>query len=643
MTVVAAHTLTLIDRGGKADGCAGDIAWWDDLVAPKGSVSVPQLAEARAEALRDEYVDWCASLARLKLGDISLAERLSSRLLGGGSFWWSTLIAQRSPMASPAINDVLRLRALERHYMQGGYAGLSYCGTDARLAAILGKWARSLGHGFRWRKPAEKARRHAGTRWFDRLPQPVRALLYFGHFMVGRYRHARSGSRPPSGTGSDLVIVTYFPNIDLARAREGEFVSNYWGPLPALIRRLGLAVTWVWFYANSTQMSYAESAALRFRLNGMAGEGERFLMLEDHLSPSGIAAALSAYLGLWFESFLLGDCRRHFRLADSRIDFFPLLSNDWYSSLRGTEAMKHCLYAAAFSGILAATGPGRRGLLYLWENQGWEQLLLYASRACPGAQTLAVVHSNSCTAPMYMRTCLRSEPVGDGAARPLPDRIAAFGEVPRRILGEWGWPADRLTTVEALRYMGLGGKQGAYARQLPETGRRLLVVTGYMHSETDFQIRLLARAIEFGALATYGRVTVKPHPYLPVDDILREVGFPGQVEITAKPLGALFEDADVVYAANSTSAGIEAAWVGLPLILTAAVDGLNLSPLMGLPGVEFVVDPQALGSALKIPRRVELGPEHYNLDAGLPRWTALIEQWKSPQTEGRKLQMDAEK
>ncbi len=623
----AGRSLCLLGRGGSCERASGDVVYWDELVVPVGSVSIPQLVEDQAETLRDEYVSWCVELGEVRFDGQSLKSRLASRLLGGGSFWWTTLIAQHSPMVTPAIKDVFRLRSLELYYRRGVFTGLEYRGSDKRLAFVLKDWMRSLGHPFSWHSPPVLFSSGGVRRWFDCLPYALQSLLYAGHFLVKRYYYARSGPRPSIQRDADLVVFTYFPNIDVEKARAGEFSSSYWGPLPGLFRQLGLRVTWVWFYANSSQLTYQESVALRRQLNSrhFLNHHESFLMLEDFMTLRDVLSAFASYLLLWFRSLKLRPVRQYFRLLDSDINFFSLLKSDWLTSLCGSEAMKHCLYAAAMRATLKRTGPGREGLLYAWENQGWEQILLYLAQNLPMRRTLAFAHTNSCTAPLFMRTVLGKEVMTTAGARPLPDCLVATGEASRDVLVSWGWPAERIHVAEAVRYMELVGKHNMLRRTLPGSNRRLLMVSGYMLSEAIFQVKILQEAADCGALSSYSSITIKPHPFCPVDDLLREMSLPVPVNVAGHRLDVLFQDADVVYAANSTSAAVEAAWFGLPLILTAALDGLNLSPLKGLKGVTFIANAGQLAQSLDTPAQVELWPEYYNLDPELRGWKSLLE------------------
>src|SRR6185503_2511626 len=102
------------------------------------------------------------------------------------------------------------------------------------------------------------------------------------------------------------------------------------------------------------------------------------LMLEDSLTLSGVWSAVGAYFRLSTAGRRLEPCREHFTFPGGTLNFFEVLRDEWYSSLRGAEAMSACLYAAAFSATARDLPATTSRMIYLWENQGWEQSLLCA-------------------------------------------------------------------------------------------------------------------------------------------------------------------------------------------------------------------------------------------------------------------------
>jgi surface carbohydrate biosynthesis protein (TIGR04326 family) len=388
---------------------------------------------------------------------------------------------------------------------------------------------------------------------------------------------------------------------------------------------LGLKVNWIWFYHDSSQMNYRDAAAFRQTLNRQSGTtGQRYLMLEDSLTVRGVMWAVWTYVCLWFTSLRLERLRDDFRFSGGALNFFEILKDEWYSSLRGDAAMSACLYAAAFRSTVDQLPATTVRMIYPWENQGWEHLLLCAWKKVSRAPALAMVHTPGCTSPMELRTFRGKESTGEPEDRCLPDKLVAFSRQSAATLREWGWPTQIVTEGEALRYMRFAAKYGVERRSLPKENRQLLLVSG-MRGETDFQLRLLSAASEAGGLAAYSKVTIKPHPFCSVNDAVAALSFSRPVQIDHRPLDELFGECDVVFASNATSAGIEAAWAGLPLILAASI-GLNLNPLKGVADVRFVATTEALVDQLNRPQRIPLAPDTFLLDRNLPRWRALLTQ-----------------
>jgi surface carbohydrate biosynthesis protein (TIGR04326 family) len=627
-------TLILLEQGNNTDEVGDPIntVYWDTLAVPQGASSLPVLVDEYGEQLRNEYADWCSNLSETQIGRKTVTAWLSSKLLFGGSFWWTTLIAERCPLSSAHIYDVYRLRVLENIYKTGEFQGLCYVGANKCLNKTLRAWCKSLGHEYRWQRTNINggADSKIQGKKLSFLPYPVQAVIFGIYFLFRRlsqifiFGKGRASVLP----NADLVILTYFPGFDKEMALKGDFRSSYWGGLHSLINEMGLKVNWIWFYSKSSQLSFQESAGLRWSLNQKTPEtGQRYLLLEDRLTIQGIIAAFLAYLKMLMVSFCLRNIQKKFTFSEGSMNFFDILKDDWYHSLRGSGAMNACINASAFRDIFRDLPDSTKCLLYLWENIGWEQALLYTWQAQKNSPAIAVDHVNTCTASLFLRTYLGNDPIGKQIDRPLPDRLVTYGSKSRQILVEWGWPPSIAIEAEALRYLQLAGKYGTERRSLLEDKRHLLVITSATRDENAFQLSLLHEAYLNGGLDSYSQITIKPHPDMPVDSIMSNLSFDVPIIIENRPLFFLFSTVDVVYVANATSAGVEAAWVGLPLILVAAIGGVNLSSLKGYPDVKFVANVQELIKQLKQPLRLELTANTYLLDRELPRWKALLSEY----------------
>lgn len=544
----------------------------------------------------------------------------------GGSLWWSSAFAVTPPESLSRVADVMKLWILEQLFEADRFHHLRYVGSNRPLAEVLRLWSDHEGCAFEWEPtPAgHSPARHGRPGLRERLPHIAQAALYLRSFLRKWKTMRRNRLVPDREEPADVVVLTYFPNIDLELSRRGVFRSNYWGDLPALIQSLGLRVRWIWLYSDSRATPLSDAVLLRNVFNDRRRETrEEHGFVEEAVTVTGLVRALGNYLRFLRAGVSFRKASRQFVARGSEINFYPILREDWLSSLWGTSAMYSSLYREALFGTIRELPRQTSRLLYLWENQSWEYLLLRAWKAAKTEPALGVAHVPNCPAVMNLRNRLGALKSADKSYA-LPDGISVVGRPSIRSFERLGWPRGILTAAEALRFQHLAGKQGRDRRDLPAQRRHLLVVTGIMPDEVRLQLELLARAGARGGLSTYSRVSIKPHPFCPVDDVLAELSLTLQPTIVEGSLDKLFGDVDVVYCASSTSAAAEVAWFGLPLILSGAVRGMNLNPFKGVDGVRFAETTLELVTQLQEPPRVDVSPDYFQLDPDLPLWRAAL-------------------
>ena len=86
------------------------------------------------------------------------------------------------------------------------------------------------------------------------------------------------------------------------------------------------------------------------------------------------------------------------------------------------------------------------------------------------------------------------------------------------------------------------------------------------------------------------------------------------------PIGNFLTPDTVVWASNSTTVALEAAFRKLPVLVQAAEDDVDLCPLQGLPGVVNVRTVKDVAAALAVPKAPDLPPDYLALNPELPRW-----------------------
>ena len=430
---------------------------------------------------------------------------------------------------------------------------------------------------------------------------------------------------------SSIIGVTYFPNLDTEALKKDKYRSAYWGPLHDTTKTDGARINWIAITPGLDPGGILASIRTMNQINDSSAEqSNRVVPLEYFLNVSSFFSAFRVYLrGLGKSRELWGKIKFP-SYPNSRIDLSPLMAHDWKESFEGSASIQNILFSLAFNRIMSRFVRPRLAL-YLMEGQAWERAFVNAchrsrSKSHP-CRTVGVQHSALRLMDFRMfhdpRAFDPSTPVNDL----LPDWIAPNGDGAKNHLIRGGVPTQRLIETEALRYTYLAGRFGSRKQPLPQNARTLLVVLDYLDTESRFQMELLVDAQKYPALRLYEKIIVKPHPCTSLETVMGGLELPKNLRIeNTLPLSALWDTTHVVYSSNITSAAIEAAWMGLPVISARSSDDLNLSPFFGLPDYPFPQDANELAALLQDPPTPEISSDYFHVDVQLPRWRSLLNQ-----------------
>lgn len=654
------------------------VALWDTWEARPGEVSIPARLHAALPVIRAEHMAWAYDMGRLPTvsGGRATGE-LQERLRCGDdlSMWWCSLLYERHPKMTPNLYTIYRLRCLERLLEAENCAAVHLVGGDADLRATLAGFCAATGREFSAASPAGGTAPEAAPSLMRRLygwcPAPVRALARYAHWWwkIRRALPFAGAERPAPAPGGDngltATIATYFPNVDMHAAGGGRFRSRYWeglhDALNARARREypggGHFVRWLFIRFPSPQLSFAQCRKLRDLFRKTGKDGCSFHYLEEFLDTGDLWAACRRWLRLAVASLRLqGQAAAACHFSGSRLNFWRYAKEDWAESFRGWRCLERCLQQRAFRRYAGWCGP-QRWTLFPLENCPWERMLTTAMRSRGAARPLA----ESRPAPASDAGSMVPGPVigaQHSSVRPTdfryfddprtfaspdcavfqPDAIEGNGRSACRQWLEAGMPPERLGQVEALRYLYLAegrhpaapGAPDAVPSQAGACGnaapvRRLLLLTSFFRDETEAHLQLFARCFQRGLLAGW-EITVKPHPYLPVEGLVRELlgADAGCVQISDAPLALALAPGVTVWTSNSTTAALEAALKGLPLMVMVPKDDFDLCPLQDVPGLARTATPDDVRRHLAAPVALHLPEEYLDLDPELPRWRSLL-------------------
>lgn len=609
---------------------AGEVWRWSDYAEREGTRSVPRYLEEHAERLRSKYLAFIHDLGETRIAGRRLVEHLDRG--NGFSFWWLTQLAEKSPLKSPRLYTCLRLLALEEMILERRPPAIRLRSADSELAQAMRKLCEQLAIPFSWKREPDPTGGWSARRIYRELPAPTRALATFVRHLASAWPLRRVNRRTWFGGEKTSFFCSYFIHLDKASCARGQFHSRQWGILPAALNARGVRSNWIQHFLQSPEVPNAERGVdWATRFNADADRQGHHAFLDSHLSWSVVGRALSSWIWLLRVAFRLRTIGNAFVPNGSAVWLWPVLRDDWQTSLAGPVAIQNCLLVALFDEVFRELPRQPRGF-YLCENQAWERAMLAAWRRRGHGEITGVIHATVPYWHLYYFDDSRTWGARGTGAMPMPDRLAVNGSVARRAFEGQGYPSNEIVDVEALRYLSFANTfEGSAIRGVMDARNRsatdfsgidILILGDMIPTAMRAFLRMVEEAVPL--LPPNSRLTFKPHPGYRV----RLADYPGlSARETNDALDRILGEYDVAVAANSTSASVDAYMAGIPVIIMLDGASLNLSPLRGQPGVSFVSSPEELSAAIRAAgNATESAPRNdmFFLDPELPRWMRLV-------------------
>ncbi len=212
-------------------------------------------------------------------------------------------------------------------------------------------------------------------------------------------------------------------------------------------------------------------------------------------------------------------------------------------------------------------------LFYPFENRPWERMMLYAIRES-GKNIQTVGYQHSAISLRHLNYMLGKD---ERNILPLPGRIIASGMVTKEIMQDMGnFPAEILKVGCALRQEGLSDLGSSNNRH-----RKISNLLVILASSLDEHIQTLAFLNSaFSNRQNDYKICIRPHPMISFEEAKRltpSVNF-NFSEDRNKSIHESLRGADIVLY-NSSTAGLEAIALGIPVIYINLGDFINPDPL----------------------------------------------------------------
>jgi surface carbohydrate biosynthesis protein (TIGR04326 family) len=598
---------------------------WYGINQSDGVNSIPDYIELHSDRIRSKYVKFVYELAEKDFNGITLAEHFDFE---GYSLWWMSTIVEKNLVKSPEISDCIKLIALQEIISTNKPAILSLDSTDKSLKKAIANLCYDYNIQF---EDASKGSILKNSTRKLLVPAFVRGIIYLFN-VVWKFWPLRKLNRYSWHIGADQVFIfSQFINFELNKIPP-YINSKYWEIFPEFLKEKGVKMNFMnIFHFNHLTPDTKSAMSVLERINdSTAQHNQLHQFLYKSLSFRLIIRVLLNFISLTFKTKFREE-ENLLRSEDLKINFWPLLENDWNDSLKGSVLAENLFFIALIDKCIKDLPQQKLGI-YLQENNGWERAFIQAWKTYQKSNLIGVPHT---TIRYWDLRYIDEEQIfaqSNGLKLPRPDFIVVNGPAASKVLLGSGFNPEEILEGEALRYLkdepAIDEEQAIWNKKILKSSKKRIILCGDIDSNSTIAMLECVESA-LSSIKASGRhldlnVVYKSHPVTKVDLKKFEIPFLNETKEDLNQILPLF---DIMIATDSTSAGVEAYLAGLKVIVFIYSQRVNFSPLKGVDGVLFVSNEQSLSKILLsedlLHNNVKPEPFFWT-DKKLPKWSKIF-------------------
>ena len=572
---------------------------------PTQFISLPEYIEEHSLHLRDKYLAFINQVGD-SINDGECVQKLL-QIRPSFSYWWMTLFASTRWHPSSHSTEAIKLLALEELLETFSWSGIDVVTDSGLILEISQQLCESHNKSCSSTNAKISSSKKSTLHLFRTHIFP--ALLVFVRQI---FRLKQVTPLKKIDPKSDLMIFDHLIRFDEEAALVGSFDSQYWRMLTPHFELMDSRVTWLHQFVKSTSMPTPKDADVLLRKLSKKSNEPHYLF-ETRPTIRTLIKTIRDFVFLVRTTRKLRAISEAFVPEGSKANLWPLFQDEWFDSMCGRTAIRHCLLLSTIEDALARSAHCSTGLLIM-ENQPWEMALIHAWRSAGHGRLIGVVN-----APIRFWD-LRYFYNDFGRNRPAPNQVAVNSPISRNLLEEVGVPTTEIVDVEALMYQYLNSPlQGGQT-----SGPDVLILGDFFTqiSESVLNIALPLVKTKFAHQTIY----FKAHPanrnswtYLAADGIV----------VTNLPLSDLFATCETIISPSSSTGAVEAYCANKHVISIPDPTTLNFSALKTIKGVQFASNSEELAFALDNPvNPLSLDNTTFlYFDESLTKWRKLL--WPS--------------
>jgi surface carbohydrate biosynthesis protein (TIGR04326 family) len=571
-------------------------------------IFLPLYLDENSKEIKLIYLDYIHNISYNKLFNRSLIEKFSFN--NDFSFWWLNLVSEKSPFKSRNILDALKVICI-----------LNIVKNYPRSNIFIDLKSNQLKKDLTLNFKNNNYNYSCKIQYFDfsnsKILYFLKALRYSTLYFYRRLGFSLQTRKKFEINDKSIFIFTYFTHFSSStlEMNGNKFKQIPWGDLPKSLIENGYKINWIHLFLFTKEIPNISKA--KSILNYFNKENNNnHQILDSYLSLNLFIKAWLVYFKIIYRSF---NSSKYF-LSNienfNNITLYNCLSTDFLESIYGSYGIQNSIKYLLFEKFFKKEKI-EGDILYLYENQSWENLLLFFTDKNKLNRTIAYQHSTVPFWHLYYFNSIKTITSNSNRKFLIPDIIALNSTLYYEIFIQQGYNSKNLYEVEALRYLG-SSQLKVKKIYSPNNKTKILLLGEYSKSGMIKFDEILTRVFNKINIKLFD-VYFKPHPAFYFD-----------LNIDAKLLNDNLNDIlhnfDLVICTNSTSACIDAIINNVKVLIYFDCNDLNLSPLLSdkTKNYFFNNEFQLLEILDSLDYNIQLFSNPFNLNIEMPKWKKLL-------------------
>ena len=531
-------------------------------------ISLSKYIDENSDDLRFAYLDFIESLAYKKIGNVKIIDFL--KIQNNYSFWFSGSLYEKS-IYKQNYTDAIRLMALEKIIKKNHVKKISISIKSNLLTKSISEMCNKLDIFINILNKSRTFKIKDLKKNYIFII--LKSLFVFISLSLRSFKHT---NYPQNENGIIFIAPFSYLNTDI-KNNELKFKSNLWDGIPELFLDKDISANFLHIFSPHPDIKTPKQASYLIDLLNTSNKSNHFL-LDCNLELKDKVSIFYLWLKTLTKFSYYISPKENFDLKSSNINLFHILRDNYFDTFFGPNLIYN-LFTYEYIKKKIELLNNQKKSFYLYENQGWENMISHVIKNTTKSQIFAVPHSTT----RFWDLRHYHSAQWDVEEHPaLSNSYLVNSPYGKEHYTKNGYKESALIECEALRYQRVSLLHKEQKEQ-KDKSNSLLVFLDYSPSYTNDMMKFL-QDYEYLHPNKYNYV-FKPHINSPIH--LSNYNFQS-AKIFNGDINIALDDHNICLCSNMTSAQVDAYTYGLKVLVFHDGRNLNLSPMSNNKEVHFI-------------------------------------------------------